>query len=395
MTEDKDLKRLVRSRMAKTGESYTAARAHFRPTGVAPPAPDGIDRLRALYTRQGLQGLGRHLESRYGIQVTRLTELDLGVLRFDRADGPSWVARVFPAARSIDDAEVDAAVLRFIEQRGLRAERCAHDEPISTLDDQAVLVTDYIEGVNARTDVSGETLYALGDVLGRLHSLSGSVDVAPRRSGAWHHISVNGGGIRDDVDTLLPLLADHETRVAQDERAALAGVVDALADVRGCDDMPQALIHPDPCGANAVTANDDGTPVLIDWAGAGQGPRVVSLGSLLAGSLQPLPGTPPSTDLRRVDAVIAGYRRHIQLTDAEIDTLAAAVAGSGIVISCWSLLFHDAPVREVANSIARRLQISDRVAERVAATRHVDDEQLTSWFIQPAPIVHPEQTELF
>jgi hypothetical protein len=28
MTRDKDLKRIVRARMKKTGESYTAARAH-------------------------------------------------------------------------------------------------------------------------------------------------------------------------------------------------------------------------------------------------------------------------------------------------------------------------------------------------------------------------------
>ena len=30
MTQRKDLKRLIRARMAKTGESYTTARGHFR-----------------------------------------------------------------------------------------------------------------------------------------------------------------------------------------------------------------------------------------------------------------------------------------------------------------------------------------------------------------------------
>jgi hypothetical protein len=47
MTQQKDLKRRIRDRMAKTGESYTAARAHVlgeRPAEVTPPPPlsDGL-----------------------------------------------------------------------------------------------------------------------------------------------------------------------------------------------------------------------------------------------------------------------------------------------------------------------------------------------------------------
>lgn len=43
MTAHKDFKRLVRARMQKTGESYTAARAHFikqKPVAAPPPAVD-------------------------------------------------------------------------------------------------------------------------------------------------------------------------------------------------------------------------------------------------------------------------------------------------------------------------------------------------------------------
>ena len=48
MPTDKDLKRLVRARMAKTGEAYTTARAHLRPDD-----PDDGDpgRLRGPATR--------------------------------------------------------------------------------------------------------------------------------------------------------------------------------------------------------------------------------------------------------------------------------------------------------------------------------------------------------
>jgi hypothetical protein len=48
MPANKDFKRLVRGRMQKTGESYTAARAHLRnqkPTGPAVPAPGDYAKL--------------------------------------------------------------------------------------------------------------------------------------------------------------------------------------------------------------------------------------------------------------------------------------------------------------------------------------------------------------
>ena len=48
MPTDKDFKRLVRARMQKTGESYTAARAHLRrqkPAAIVSPAPADYARL--------------------------------------------------------------------------------------------------------------------------------------------------------------------------------------------------------------------------------------------------------------------------------------------------------------------------------------------------------------
>jgi hypothetical protein len=39
MPTDKDFKRLVRARMGKTGEAYTTARAHLRPTPDPDPDP--------------------------------------------------------------------------------------------------------------------------------------------------------------------------------------------------------------------------------------------------------------------------------------------------------------------------------------------------------------------
>src|ERR1035438_7103719 len=63
----------------------------------------------------GRDTLPAHLEARYGIQVDRLAELDLGVYRVSRRDGSDWVARVFAADRPIAAAEGDAALLRRLE----------------------------------------------------------------------------------------------------------------------------------------------------------------------------------------------------------------------------------------------------------------------------------------
>ncbi len=83
-----------------------------------------------IFQRSGLEGLPAHPEGRYGIRVAEVTRLDTGVLRVDRRDGPSWVARVFPAARPIEDVDGDAEVLRFLEQNSFPAERCAHPDPV-------------------------------------------------------------------------------------------------------------------------------------------------------------------------------------------------------------------------------------------------------------------------
>src|SRR3954452_13401108 len=181
MTDDKDFKRLVRQRMAKTGESYATARARLRPqhgtTGTPPLSVAAF--AEEVLARSSLDSLGAHLEARYGIRATRLVELDLGVFRVDRGGEPAWIARVFPAARPLELVEGDADILRFVASRGIAAERCAHDEPVSVLDGQSVLVTECLPGLNGRSDTRGDTLFRLGALVGEVTNLPSS-----RRHGA-------------------------------------------------------------------------------------------------------------------------------------------------------------------------------------------------------------------
>ena len=91
--------------------------------------------------------LRAHLETRYGITVDAMTELDLGVWRIGRTGGPDWVARWFAARRPAEAVAGDAAILRYLTAREFPAERCAADEPVSLLDGRSVLVTEWADPV--------------------------------------------------------------------------------------------------------------------------------------------------------------------------------------------------------------------------------------------------------
>ena len=119
--------------------------------------------------------LRAHLETRYGITVDAMTELDLGVWRVGRADGPDWVARWFPARRPAEAVAGDAAILRYLAAHEFPAERCAADEPVSVLDGRSLLVTEWADPVprQQRRDAirAAGGLSHLGALLGRLHTL--------------------------------------------------------------------------------------------------------------------------------------------------------------------------------------------------------------------------------
>jgi hypothetical protein len=118
-----------------TGSSFTSPGSSLERRGA---------RGRAAADR-GPAGRGprrAHLEARYGIAVSRLAELDLGVYRVERADGPARVARVFAAMRPEVAAAGDAVILAFLAGHASGSERVAAPEPASVLDGHSVLVTE-------------------------------------------------------------------------------------------------------------------------------------------------------------------------------------------------------------------------------------------------------------
>ena len=119
-----------------------------------------------LAARRALLELLRiYLEKHYKIQIARMSRLDSGVYLVDRVDHPKWVARVFAKEREVERVQGDAKILQFLEKNEFLAERCANSNPVSEPRALGVLVTEYVEGIEAEKNESN--LRKFGDLMGR------------------------------------------------------------------------------------------------------------------------------------------------------------------------------------------------------------------------------------
>ena len=224
--------------------------------------------LERVFHRQEAESVADHLSSTYDINVAGTRQLDVGVFRVDRSDGPPWIARIFPAARSVQAAQRDGELLGRLVAAGFPAERCAHPEPVSTLAGQAVLVTELAPG--KAPSPNGKSYRLLGDLLGRLHSLPDSATITThpgaRGTTSSSKAAVPGRNLPQPFRwsrTRGPVSPRHSPvsmrRCATRWRAA-----------DDCHDLPCAVVHPDFVPANLVSSPGDVT--VVDWAGAGWGP---------------------------------------------------------------------------------------------------------------------------
>jgi len=296
-----------------------------------------------------VDGLGKHLEGHYGVEVAGLAPLDRGVFRVDRRDGSRWLARLFPAERPLVSVQEDAAILQALERAGFPAERCAAPEPVSEFLGQGVLVTGFLE--NHGPLRPGRVAAILGVLLGRLHTHA-ATDLRP--GGAWHHLSFVGGP-REEIAAAAELLDDHLPEVAVRELPLFDQLRDEVARMDDCHDLPHAFVHPDLVPANAISTADEKL-AIVDWTGAGRGPRLWSIGFLLwaAGARSP----------RLVDLVVSRYRRSIELEPAELDRLEGAIRGRPVMLEVWALC---AGRRELAAAV-EQVERAGELARSIAVT---------------------------
>jgi Ser/Thr protein kinase RdoA (MazF antagonist) len=305
-----------------------------------------------------LDRLAGHLQARYSVEVSGLTELDLGVYRVDRADGPAWVARVFPATRAESVAAGDAEILRLLDRHGFPSEQVATAEPLSVLDGRTVLVTGFVPGVpraeRAAVIRDHGGLRRLGELLGKLHALPAAGGLAARPGGAWHHLA--DGGPAEEIRAIQALLA--EGAAAPAGQPAYAALARELADADGGDGLPTALIHPDFVLANVVASPGRGM-VVVDWTGAGQGPRAWSLAFLLYAEAAKNPA--------RAKLIVSGYRQHVRLEPDEIERLPAMMRVRPAVLAAWSLCLGRWSAGQATRAAADARQVAETVGPRIVA----------------------------
>jgi len=123
MPTNKDFKRLVRARMEKTGEAYTAARAHLlkRPTqAAAPPAPPAAPPAREPIDFATLAGL-----SDAAVQKRTGCAWDKWVFVLDRAGAAEWshraIAEHVRRSYKIPDWWAQTVTVGYERIKGLRA----------------------------------------------------------------------------------------------------------------------------------------------------------------------------------------------------------------------------------------------------------------------------------
>jgi Ser/Thr protein kinase RdoA (MazF antagonist) len=320
MTKDGSFKRVVRRHARDTGQRYTEALTDL----------EGLEAR--LFHEPTAERLVAHLRDHCGADVAAATKVSRHndhVFRIDRRDGDPWVARVFPPARPRAGVEGDAAILRFLERQGYPAERLALDDAVSAFDGSYVLLTRFVTGPLLPSPAVGpegsEKFAIMGDLLGRLHALPFD-ESASRPGGAEGGDPSREGSPRQDLLAGLAFLDAVDTKVA----AATRERFDQLRDqVRSADDgqgLPEALLHGNLLHApDHVIVGEDG-PVAIQWKAAGRGPRLADFAYLMW-------GTWLNTDW--IDAAVGAYRRHVELTDDELDRLEAVMYVRPLYLACF------------------------------------------------------------
>jgi hypothetical protein len=226
--------------------------------------------------------------------------------------------------------EGDADVLRFLASHDFPAERPADPEPVSEFDGSGVIVTDFVKG-GRPTDEQGRVespavLYELASLLGRLHTLPAAGGAVARDGGSEEH---DGGFYigrpRQDLAAAMSFLASVEGAVAPEGREKFEWLRDQVETADDAEGLPEAFTHGNYHVWSAVGA--PGNLVIVGWAGSGRGPRLPALAWLLR--------TAAEVGADYVDAVMVGYREHVQLTDEELARLPGVLNMRALWLACF------------------------------------------------------------
>jgi Ser/Thr protein kinase RdoA (MazF antagonist) len=315
MTKDAGFKKAVRRHAEETGQRYTEALTDL----------EGLDRR--MNHEPDADRLVAHLRDRYGIDAVAATKLSLHksyLFRVDRKDGDPWVARAFPPARPRAGVEGDAAILRLLERHDFPAERLAADDPVSEFDGSFVLVTRFIES-KPFSDPT-EKLGLMADLLGRLHKLP--VDDSVSRPGGAEGVDPSHeGSPRQDLVAALSFLDAADSKIPDADRERFENLRNQVRSADAGEGLPEALVHGCLLHSPDHALLTDRGVVGINWTAAGRGPRLADFAWLMWGTW---------LNREAITAAVDGYRRHVELTDEELDRFEGVMYIRPLRLSCFS-----------------------------------------------------------
>ena len=176
-----------------------------------------------------------------------------------------------------------------------------------------------------------------------------------RPGGAWHHLA--DGLPSAEIAAASRMLAEAAPLIPDAERAAFDALRAEVAALDAAEGLPEGLIHPDFVLANVVAT--PGGMVLVDWAGAGRGPRLWSLAFLLYAEAAKEP--------RRAGSVLLGYREHVTLETEELDRLAAVARTRPLILRAWSVCMGRTTPTEAMTAMSETKALTEMIATRVRA----------------------------
>ncbi len=185
-------------------------------------------------------------------------------------------------------------------------------------------MTEFIDGGNLPD--GPDKIAMMGDLLGRLHTLELDESVG-RPGGAAGNDPRREGSPKQDLVAALSFLDAVDTKVARRSRHLLDQLREQVRSADAGEGLPEALLHgnllhdPD----HAVLTSEG--PVVINWKAAGRGPRLADLAYLVWGS--------EWGDGAGVEAAVNAYRRHIELTEEELDRLEAVMYIRPLYLVCF------------------------------------------------------------
>lgn len=317
MTRHGSFKKVVRRHAKATGQRYTEALTDL----------EGLE-VRMIHEPSS-EHLLAHIRDHYRIDAVAATKVSghkTYVFRIDRTDGDPWIARAFPPARPKSGVDGDAAILRFLERQDFPAERLAVDDAVSDFDGSTVLVTRFVAN-RPFLEVKGK-LGMMSDLLGRLHALPRPLDESVSRpGGASGEDPAHEGSPRQDLMAALAFLDAVDTKVAASERERFEQMRELVLSADDGFGLPEALLHGNLLYSPDHALLTDHGPVAINWMAAGRGPRLADFAWLMWGTWK---------DPISIDAVVNAYRRHIELTDDELDRFEAVMSIRPLYLACFA-----------------------------------------------------------